>query len=202
MQNNMKQIHKILTLFIGAFFLMGLTTLAQESKEDIIKVKIETEENGVKKVFEKTYSSEEEMNQDQELKDLGFEGFDESEFETMASKKPIEETEDIQIDIRGDDEGEQVKVRKVIKDKNGKEKVIEKVYNSLEEMEADEDMEVDVMKKGDQKEIIIKKEKVQGKKDKMSKTVEMEIEETDEGSDKKVEKKTIEIIKKEKEEKR
>lgn len=192
----MKQIHKITTLLIAIFCLVGLTMMAQDAKEGPIKVKIKTEENGVEKVFERTYSSKEEMEQDQELKELGFEGFDDPEMETIVLSKSIEESEEVQVDIKGEDEDGQIKVRKVIKDKDGHERVIEKVYDSIEDLEADEGMDVKVKDKGDEKEIIIKKEKVKGKKEKVSKTVEIEIEEELDDSDGKVKKKTIEVIEK------
>ena len=181
-------------------FFLVLPIWAQDDDEKI-KVRIETMEDGKKKVFERTYNNREEMRADQELQELGFQT--ESDYlETMVITRSNEE-EDITIDIDADTDGEKYKVRKVVKDAEGKEKIIEKEYNSREEMEADQEIDVKIRKKGEGYKWQSKDEDVHitieqdddGTEKKVTKKVIIEIEETDEDDGKVKKKKKVKVIK-------
>ncbi|MDH3710078.1 MAG: hypothetical protein OER04_09340, partial [Cyclobacteriaceae bacterium] len=158
-------------------------------------------------VFERTYSNKEEMQADEELKELGLETDREHHVETMVfSKSKDDKGQHITIDIDAETEGKKIKVKKVIKDESGKEKVIEREYDSKEEMEADEDIDVHIIKKGegyewssDEEDIHIHIEKDEGESNtKVTKKVTIEIEEDDEEGGKKKKKKRIKVIEEEK----
>jgi len=156
----------------GLLIVLFLTTPAFSQDDKEVKVKIITEEDGKKKVFEKTYQSKEEMQNDPEFRELAdTEEIDiDSDVEHMTFvTKSEEDTEDVTIEVES--EGETVKVKKVTKGADGKEKVVEKTYESLEALEADEDFNVKIQElddadgfewesdgKGDTK-IIIKKKR-------------------------------------------
>ena len=189
------------TLFsLTLTFFMVLPIWAQDDDEKI-KVRIETMEDGKKKVFERTYNNREEMRADQELQELGFQT--ESDYlETMVITRSNEE-EDITIDIDAHTDGEKYKVRKVVKNAEGKEKIIEKEYNSREEMEADQEIDVKIRKKGegykwqskDEDIHITIEEDDDGTDKKVTKKVIIEIEETDEDDGKVKKKKKVKVIK-------
>ncbi len=196
----------ILTLLLAGIFANSLW-----AQDEQIKVRIETMEDGKKKVFERTYSNKEEMQADEELKELGLETNGEHHFETMVlSKSKDDESQHITIDVDAETEGEKIIVKKVIKGETGKEKVIERVYDSKEEMEADEDIDIRIIRNregyewsSDEEDIHIHIEKEDGEsKTKVTKKVTIEIEEDDEEGGKKKKKKRIKVIEEEKDQNR
>ena len=132
-------------------FLFAAPAWSQDQDDKEVKVKIVTEENGEKKVFERTYQSKEEMQNDPEFQELAkSEEVDvdmdidiEDEKTVWVTKKSTgdkDKFKDVTINVESEGEGESIKVKKVIKDENGEEKVVEKTYDSWEALKADEEM--------------------------------------------------------------
>ncbi len=174
---------------------LSLPVWGQKSSEKKIKVRIETEENGKKQLFERTYSSKEEMSNDKELQALGFNHSDDPHFSGTVFSKSHDEQQ-VSIDIDSEADGDKIMIRKVVKDKDGKKKTIKRVYNNLEELKADRELDVEITDgdhgfewSSDDNDVHIKVRKKEGpnKKTKVSRTVTIEVDDDQKANKKKKE---------------
>ncbi len=189
------------TLVLVAFTLNAHYAWGQDGDQKTIQVKVKTTNNGKTKVYQRTYSSTEEMEQDEELKELGVNATV-TESETMVyTNTEDDKSKEITVDVRAGDNGK-VKVRKVIEDEQGK-RIIEKEYDNMEELAEDQEMDVEVRSEdedvewdadGEEVQITIKKSG-EGKSKSTSKRITIEIDEDRSGKKKK--QKKVKIIEKE-----
>jgi len=181
----------LIVLALAAFMLTNQPTWGQDDQKTI-EVKIETKTNGKTKVYQRTYTSTEEMGVSTTVTQS------ETRIYTNTDDKKSKE---LTVDVKAGDDGK-IKVRKVIRDEQGR-RVIEKEYANMDELAADEEMDVDVGSEdedvqwdaeGEDVQIIIKKSG-EGKSKNSSKSITIEIEEDESGKKKK--QKKVKIIEKE-----